>query len=131
MILEAIEYFRSIQLKLGVKESDLLYIYRFQSIVYDNTNCNTGATGGLGVLIENKRIEEWEAHFSNNSGPSLFLKKGCDDHIASLISNGFRQFISLYAKEQDKSDYYYPHGQGIRHICDKVFIHYILTIIGN
>ncbi|KAL6056949.1 Trichohyalin [Balamuthia mandrillaris] len=72
-------------------------------IVFDLTSTNTGIIGGLGVLLRKKRVEAWQKEHGAGSYPPTELEiKGCDDHIASLISQCFlekmEQRLALWTK---------------------------------
>ncbi|KAL6040197.1 hypothetical protein QOT17_025494 [Balamuthia mandrillaris] len=81
----------------------LMALYHFQQIVFDLTSTNTGIIGGLGVLLRKKRVEAWQKEHGAGSYPPTELEiKGCDDHIASLISQRFlekmEQRLALWTK---------------------------------
>ena len=68
-------------------------LHDFKMIVLDNTNSNIGDNGLFG-LLEQERKKSWELlsdHEKKNNNFEILSKKGCDDHICSLV-----------AKEQDK-----------------------------
>ncbi|KAL6051170.1 hypothetical protein QOT17_019373 [Balamuthia mandrillaris] len=62
-----------------------------------------GIISGLGVLLQKKRVEAWQKEHGAGSYPPTELEiKGCDDHIASLISQHFlekmEQQLTLWTK---------------------------------
>lgn len=84
MIINTIAHFRGIQdsMKLNGRRVNII---QFESITYDNTAANTGRWSGLGALLGKYRRDQCR-------GESLpFLRKGCDDHVANLISKHYRR----------------------------------------
>jgi len=80
-------------------------IYKIVVITFDLTSANTSWLGSLGHKLDKKHTKMWENDKAANKIPSwlrdqnqqvasippLMIEKGCEDHLAVLISTEFAQ----------------------------------------
>jgi hypothetical protein len=93
---KVLKNFNECQKKLNIHETQ---IYEFVSCTYDNTNLNTGEKGVLGVLVEERRQEEWKRANKEGKLPPL-VTVGCLDHICDMASKQFTHHLKASASEQ-------------------------------
>src|SRR5690606_26698368 len=100
-------FLRYLQQQASIPLSKQFRMYHVSQMIFDNASENTGKSGGLGVLFQRAREEEWKSvqlpgaeakdtypDKSQDLPPCIL--KGCDDHVANLVSAQFStRLISL------------------------------------
>jgi hypothetical protein len=92
-------YYTAVAQKLGLV---LQPIYKLTVLCVDNTSENTGATNGVGVVLEKERLRAWEQDQAKPEGAQyqVLKLKGCSDHQAALVSKTFeRKLIEIFKRE--------------------------------
>jgi hypothetical protein len=95
----AFSFLRKLQTIAGVAE--LISFPNITELVFDNASENTGIHNGLGFLFLRAREQEWKETAKEGSLPPCALK-GCDDHIANLISAEFGRRVAQFLKEKKR-----------------------------